>query len=159
MKGRGMGLLSRLTGVAIPAFDPVTEQAASYAEQLRQEQETNLLLAESIAEPELALDDTGWDALAAGGNTDFSRDGLRRATALCRLTAVPNPLMKRGWASAPRAGAGHRRQPAHRLPHRSADRAGRRYAPCRGTRSSTSSRTPTTATTRGSTAASGPIGG
>ena len=91
-----MGLLSRLTGVTIPTDNPLEEQAAEYAEQLRQEQETNLLLTESIAELEIALDDTGWDALARGENTEFSRDGLRRATALSRLTTIANPLMKRG---------------------------------------------------------------
>lgn len=77
---------------------PISEQATEYAEALRQEQETNLLLTESIAELEaqLSLDDAGWDRLLGETATEFSRDAHKRMTALCRLTAIANPLMKRG---------------------------------------------------------------
>jgi hypothetical protein len=74
------------------------DQVTIYQEQLRQEQETNLLLVEQIAELEGALQEDGWNQLSGDGATEFSRDGLRRITALCRLTAVANPLVKRGVA-------------------------------------------------------------
>lgn len=78
----------------------VTESAGQrdqYAVMLRQEQETNMLLTEQITELEGALSEGGWDLFGgAQTDTEFSRDGLRRLTALCRLTTIANPLVKRG---------------------------------------------------------------
>lgn len=77
---------------------PDTQRVDELSEQLRQEQETSLLLTESIVELEsqLAMDDSGWDRLLGEGGTEFSRAALKQLTALCRLTAIANPLMKRG---------------------------------------------------------------
>jgi len=78
----------------------ITESAGQrdqYAVMLRQEQETNMLLTEQITELESSLSEGGWDLFGgAQTDTEFSRDGLRRLTALCRLTTIANPLVKRG---------------------------------------------------------------
>lgn len=65
-------------------------------EQLRAEQETNLILEESIADLELALEDRGWRSLAAGVADEFTAEGRRNIAAICRTMAVSNPLIKRG---------------------------------------------------------------
>lgn len=80
----------------------VTETGAAPAttdvlqEQLRAEQETNLLLQESIVDLELALEDVGWRKLAQGVADEFTAEGRRRIAGLCRLMAVSHPLIKRG---------------------------------------------------------------
>lgn len=75
----------------------LSEQVSGYGEQLRQEQESNLLLVEQISELESALTENGWDTLAASEpGTEFSRDGLRQISSLCRLTVIANPLVKHG---------------------------------------------------------------
>lgn len=72
---------------------------SQYSEDLRQEQETSLLLMEHISDLEAQLIEKGWDAFAAAEpGTEFSREGLRRINNLCRLTAIANPLVKRGVA-------------------------------------------------------------
>lgn len=68
------------------------------SEALRGEQETNLLLQESLAELELATEDLGWQRTTAEGQIEFSDGGLRRIVALCQLMALKNPLIKRGLA-------------------------------------------------------------
>jgi hypothetical protein len=65
-------------------------------ELLRQEQETNLLLAETIADLELAVEDAGWNRMSAEGNIEFTGAARRQLTSLCRTVAVANPLVKRG---------------------------------------------------------------
>lgn len=65
-------------------------------EQLRAEQETNLILEESIADLELALEDRGWRSLAAGVADEFTAEGRRNIAAICRTMAVSHPLIKRG---------------------------------------------------------------
>jgi hypothetical protein len=88
------GSRSTSTAVAVTESDGQRDQ---YAIMLRQEQETNLLLTEQITELESALTEGGWDLFGgAQTDTEFSRDGLRRLTALCRLTTIANPLVKRG---------------------------------------------------------------
>lgn len=75
----------------------LTEQASQYAEALRQEQESNLLLAEQLTELQASLVEPGWESITGQyGTSEFNRDGLKRIAALCRLTAVANPLVKRG---------------------------------------------------------------
>lgn len=64
--------------------------------QLRAEQETNLLLQESIADLELALEDQSWNRMSTGSGVEFSGGGRRMIIDLCRTIAVVNPLVKRG---------------------------------------------------------------
>jgi len=54
------------------------------------------ILRESIAELELAMEDVGWQRLVAQGEQEFTRDGLRQITAVCRLYGLKNPVIKRG---------------------------------------------------------------
>src|SRR6266542_2942298 len=94
-----MGLRDWLTSTRSTSTELVVREQGGEAvvyEQLRQEQDTNLLLQEQIADLEGALQEGGWNQLSGDGATEFSRDGLRRITALCRLTAIANPLVKRG---------------------------------------------------------------
>ena len=53
---------------------------------------------ESLADVELALEDRGWVALTMQAAQEFTREGRRRAAALCRILAIQNPLVKRGIA-------------------------------------------------------------
>lgn len=53
---------------------------------------------ESFVDAELALEDRGWQRLGHEAEVEFSRDGLRKAAALCRLVAQQDPLVKRGLA-------------------------------------------------------------
>ena len=50
---------------------------------------------EAIGRLELALDNEGWNSLVANGETEFSREGLRKAASISRVMAVANPLIKR----------------------------------------------------------------
>jgi hypothetical protein len=85
----------------VPDWD-ITETGSALAtvpalqEQLRAEQETNLVLTESIADLELALEDTGWRKLAAGVTDEFTAQGRRQIAGICRLMAISHPLIKRG---------------------------------------------------------------
>lgn len=59
--------------------------------------EHSLEIAEqSIGQLQLALEDRGWTKMAAWGETEFSREGLRKSARLCRVMAAANPLIKRG---------------------------------------------------------------
>lgn len=88
------------------------KELTTVQESLRQEQETNLLLVESIAELEAALETEGWQKLSSGDGQEFSGAGRKLITDLCRTVAVANPLIKRGlnlriayiWGSAERSG-------------------------------------------------------
>jgi hypothetical protein len=82
-------------GGTVAAMDPRVD---ALSEQLRAEQETNLLLEESLVDLELALEDQGWRRMSSAGSVEFSRDGMRRMAALCQLMAIKNPLIKRGLA-------------------------------------------------------------
>lgn len=64
--------------------------------QLRAEQETNLLLQETIADLELAVEDQSWNRISSSGGVEFSGVGRRMIVDLCRAIAVVNPLVKRG---------------------------------------------------------------
>jgi hypothetical protein len=55
-------------------------------------------LRESLADLELALEDTGWERMSAAATAEFSRAGLGRAAQLARIMSVANPLVKRGLA-------------------------------------------------------------
>lgn len=74
------------------------ESAAVIAERQKTAALANQLevVAESFADAELALEDRGWQRLAADAEVEFSRDGLRKAATLCRIVAVQDALVKRG---------------------------------------------------------------
>jgi hypothetical protein len=89
------------------------EQFDQLREALRQEQETNLLLVESMYELEAALEsEVGWNKLSATDGNEFSGASRKILTDLCRVVAIQNPLIKRGlslrvsyiWGSAERSG-------------------------------------------------------
>lgn len=54
------------------------------------------IIRESLADLELALEDTGWQRLTLGASQEFSREGLGRAAEVARVMAIANPLIKRG---------------------------------------------------------------
>lgn len=56
--------------------------------------ENEEFLKESIAELELALEDTGWRQLRSGHNREFSASGLRSMRAIARLFFIKNPLIQ-----------------------------------------------------------------
>lgn len=64
-------------------------------EVLKAEVANNELLAERLAELELAIDDVGWARLSLDSEWEFSRDGLDRIIALSRLMTIKNPLIHR----------------------------------------------------------------
>lgn len=68
---------------------PLSEHAA-VANQLEVVQESLLGL------EELALEDIGWRRMVAEAPYQFSRRGLLLITAMCRVMAIKNPLIKRG---------------------------------------------------------------
>ncbi|VXC44482.1 hypothetical protein [Nocardioides sp. AX2bis] len=65
-------------------------------EQLRAEQENNLLLTESVADLQLALEDKGWRSIAHAVQADFTPEARKALITLCRTMAISNPLIKRG---------------------------------------------------------------
>jgi hypothetical protein len=84
---------------------PTLEEAASQEvalrethlqDQLAASNNTVEMLAESLADLELAFEDRGWDRLAVNATREFSPEGLRRARELCRVMTVANPLLKQG---------------------------------------------------------------
>lgn len=64
--------------------------------QLRAEQDHNLLLTESVADLQLALEDKGWARLNADVRDEFTTEGRRALSSVCRTMAIANPLIKRG---------------------------------------------------------------
>lgn len=69
---------------------------ADLAEQLDEAHANLQLMAESLADVELALDDRGWRLLSMRSEQQFTREGLRTAAQLARTMAVVNPLIRRG---------------------------------------------------------------
>ncbi len=74
--------------------DPRDTRIQTLEQGLRAEQETNLLLAESLAD--LEMDDQGWTAFTAVIDQEFSSTGRQRIVEVCRAMAISNPLLKRG---------------------------------------------------------------
>lgn len=66
------------------------------SEQLRAEQESNLMLHESMADLALALEDRGWQQITLDSDRELSRSGIQKMAALCRVMAAVNPLIGRG---------------------------------------------------------------
>lgn len=56
-------------------------------------------LIESMSQLELAAEDQGWTRLVAQGQREFTRDGLTRITAACRIYFLKNPLIRKGLAT------------------------------------------------------------
>lgn len=87
----------------MPAWEITEEGATSTVpsreqlqEQLRYEQENNLLLQESMADLELALEDKGWRRISGDAHSEFSPEGRKALITLCRIMTTANPLVKRG---------------------------------------------------------------
>lgn len=72
------------------------EQIAVNEQRYLAERSTNELLQESLIELELAMEDRGWVQLIARSEQEFSREGLRQISAVCRIFNIKNPLIKRG---------------------------------------------------------------
>jgi hypothetical protein len=53
-------------------------------------------LQESIADLEARMYEPGWQKLTAHADQEFTREGLQRITAVCRVMAIKNSLIKRG---------------------------------------------------------------
>lgn len=89
-----MSMLDRLRGSTVASMTETSATADEYAEALRAEQETNLLLAESIAE--LEMDNRGWLRLDQYAQAlQFTRQGLVEIAASARLNWIANPLIRR----------------------------------------------------------------
>ncbi|WP_326646673.1 hypothetical protein OG884_18770 [Streptosporangium sp. NBC_01755] len=71
---------------------------AEQAEILRQERATVEHLQESIADLENRMNEPGWQHLTSMADQEFSREGLRQITAVVRVMALKNTLIKRGLA-------------------------------------------------------------
>ena len=65
-------------------------------EQLRAEQDTNLLLRENLADLQLAIEDRGWEAISTMVDLDFTPKARKALRRLCTSMAIANPLIKRG---------------------------------------------------------------
>jgi hypothetical protein len=73
------------------------ETRASLAEEKYHQIENSLEVAqENLGKLQLALEDVGWAKMGAWGEREFTRDGIRNASRLCRVMAAANPLIKRG---------------------------------------------------------------
>ncbi|OLT24400.1 hypothetical protein BJF79_13745 [Actinomadura sp. CNU-125] len=66
------------------------------AEQVVAERQTRVHLEETISDLENRMLEPGWQRLTAQADQEFSRDGLRQITAVCRIMALKNPLIRRG---------------------------------------------------------------
>lgn len=86
-----MGLFRRTVTEAAPSRELVETRHALGVASNNVE-----LLAESMADLELALEDRGWMTLTAQAQQEFSLWGLKQAAQLARIMAVANPLIKRG---------------------------------------------------------------
>lgn len=80
-------------------LDTIAEAAgapsvSALQEQLRAEQDTNLMLREGMADLQLQLEDRGWRQLASAVSDEFTPAGRKTMAALCRTMAVANPMMK-----------------------------------------------------------------
>lgn len=83
-----MGLIETIFGRST-----VVEHALAESARMQQQVE---ILRESVADLELAMEDSGWLRLTAGADSEFSRAGLERIAKNTRVFAVANPLVKRG---------------------------------------------------------------
>lgn len=71
---------------------------AELAEQVRAERRQSEFLQETLADLEARMYEPGWQRLTAYAEQEFTRPGLQQITAVCRIMAIKNPLIKRGLA-------------------------------------------------------------
>ena len=86
-----MSVLDRLRGTPT---EPLSE-VHKLSKALRNEQDQNLLLEERLLTLEQQLSEPGWAPIDGAGQGEFSRGALRKITALSRLNAIKNPLIRR----------------------------------------------------------------
>ncbi|MEV8638107.1 hypothetical protein AB0395_41290 [Streptosporangium sp. NPDC051023] len=86
-----MGIASRLQ----ESWYRVTGRTA-LAEQLGQERRTAEFFQEALTDLEARMYEPGWQHLTARADLEFTREGLGRLAAVCRVMAIKNPLIKRG---------------------------------------------------------------
>lgn len=70
-------------------------QLAEANERAERVEHTLEIAQEAIARLEIAMDNEGWNSLVANGDSEFSREGLRKSAAIARVMSVANPLIKR----------------------------------------------------------------
>jgi hypothetical protein len=73
----------------------LSEQLTSVSGELSRERDNTEMLGESLSQLELAMEDIGWHRLLANADREFTREGLRQISAVCRLFAIKSPLTKR----------------------------------------------------------------
>ncbi|GHE47399.1 hypothetical protein GCM10017673_56570 [Streptosporangium violaceochromogenes] len=86
-----MGIASRLQ----ESWYRVTGRTA-LAEQLGQERRTAEFFQEAFTDLEARMYEPGWQQITARADLEFTREGLGRLAAVCRVMAIKNPLIKRG---------------------------------------------------------------
>ncbi|TDD37881.1 hypothetical protein E1287_07440 [Actinomadura sp. KC06] len=93
-----MTVLDRLQESVQGLYDRATGRSARLwlAESARAEREMRLHLEETISDLENRMNEPGWQRLTALADQEFSREGLRQITAVCRIMAIKNSLIKRG---------------------------------------------------------------
>ncbi|NEA21611.1 hypothetical protein [Actinomadura bangladeshensis] len=93
-----MAVLDRLQESVQGIYDRVTGRSARMwlAESAQAERAMRLHLEESLADLEGRMYEPGWQRLTAMAEQEFSRDGLRQITAVCRIMSIKNSLIKRG---------------------------------------------------------------
>lgn len=74
----------------------LTEQIKTERREAAAAQQMVAHLTESMSGLEARMNEDGWQRLTASAEQEFSREGLRQITAVCRLMAIKNPLIKRG---------------------------------------------------------------
>ncbi|MGH3375996.1 MAG: hypothetical protein ACRDP6_14755 [Actinoallomurus sp.] len=92
-----MSVIDRITETITETWYRATGQA-ELAEQLRGERQQAAFLQETLADLENRMHEPGWQRLTAYAEQEFSRPGLQQITAVCRIMAIKNPLIKRGLA-------------------------------------------------------------
>ncbi len=88
--------MPRRVKIAEAQLTRIQQENAELRETVSAVQSMESMLTESIAALELALDDVGWVKLGMESEREFSRDGLKKITALARIMWLKNPLIKRG---------------------------------------------------------------
>lgn len=66
------------------------------AEEINAYRQAAEVMQESMARLEADMSEPGWIRMTTEGEQEFSREGLKRITAVCRIMAYKNPLIKRG---------------------------------------------------------------
>lgn len=90
-----MRVLDRITESITESWYRVSGRT-ELAEHLRAARQDQAFLQETIADLEWRMYEPGWQRLTAYAVQEFSREGLRRITAVCRIMSLKNPLIKRG---------------------------------------------------------------